>query len=137
MPTIAPDTLEKFAAALLQAGGATPEEAEVTAAGLVSANLCGYESHGVMRVPYYVAALEQGEVRSGAQWEILRESDRHLVVDAHWGFGHVAGLQLTTRLIEKAKAGGVGIGTILKCIRRRHVIGHLPAAQIEEASRSG
>jgi uncharacterized oxidoreductase len=113
MPTIAPDSLEQFAAALLQAGGANSEEARITAIGLVDANLCGYDSHGVMRIPYYVAAMQKGEVLSSASWDVLRESDHHIAVDANWGFGHVTALRLTEKLIEKAQAGGVGIGTML------------------------
>ncbi len=115
MPTIPADKLETFAAALLTAGGATAEEARLTAAGLVSANLCGYDSHGVMRLPYYIGAIHDGEVRSEAPWEVLRESPAHIAVDAHWGFGHVVAQRLTERLIDKAAAGGVGVGTMLHC----------------------
>jgi len=115
MPTLSADQLETFAAALLEAGGATQQEAMVTAAGLVSANLCGYDSHGVMRVPFYVAALDSGEVRSEAPWEVLRESDTHIVVDAHWGFGHLAAERLMEKLMAKAQANACGIGTIKQC----------------------
>lgn len=114
MPNISPAQLEQFAAALLAAGGATEQEAAVTAAGLVSANLCGYDSHGVMRVPFYVAALESGEVRSQADWQVLRESATHLVVDAHWGFGHVAAQRLAQRLSAKARTSGTGLGTMMQ-----------------------
>lgn len=113
MPTIAPEALEQFAAALLQAGGANAEEARITAIGLVDANLCGYDSHGVMRIPYYVTAVQKGEVLANAPWDVLRESDHHIAVDANWGFGHVTGLKLTEKLVEKAQVGGVGIGTML------------------------
>ena len=33
---------------------------------VVDANLCGYDSHGVMRIPFYLEALEAGEVVSAA-----------------------------------------------------------------------
>ena len=115
MPTIQANQLEQFARDLLSAGGATDEEAALTAAGLVSANLCGYDSHGVMRIPYYVGALAAGEVCSQAEWNVLRESATHLVVDANWGFGHVAAQRLVGRLVEIAKTSGTGIGTMLQC----------------------
>ena len=114
MPNISADKLETFATSLLKAGGATDEEAKATAAGLVSANLSGYDSHGVMRIPYYVGALDSGEVRSQAEWRVVRESPTHIVVDANWGFGHVAAQRLVERLIDKAKTSGTGIGTMMQ-----------------------
>ena len=42
MPTFSPDKLERFATALLAAGGATADEATVVGKSLVRANLCGY-----------------------------------------------------------------------------------------------
>ena len=115
MPTISAQQLEQFATSLLTAAGATDQEAAVTAAGLVSANLCGYDSHGVMRVPYYVGALQNGEVCSQSEWTVLRESPSHLVVDANWGFGHVAAQRLTSNIVAKAKSAGTGIGTMMQC----------------------
>ena len=35
-------------------------EAEICACSLVGANLRGYDSHGVMRIPFYVAAIRDG-----------------------------------------------------------------------------
>ena len=115
MPNINVTQLEQFAANLLIAGGATDEEANLTATGLVAANLCGYDSHGVMRIPYYVGALKDGEVCSQAEWKILRESESHIVVDANWGFGHVAAEHLVNKLVEKARTHGTGIGTMMQC----------------------
>ena len=115
MPSLQAEQLEEFACSLLEAGGATDEEAKLTAAGLVSANLAGYDSHGVMRIPFYVSALADGDVRSQAEFEVVRESDTHVVVNANWGFGHVAAQRLVERLTEKAKTFGTGIGTMMQC----------------------
>lgn len=38
-----------------------------------------------------------------------------MTVDAHWGFGQVQAGRLLDRLIEKAAAGGIGIGTMIRC----------------------
>src|ERR1044071_2298383 len=43
MPTLKPNSLEAFAAQLLQAGGTSAEEARLVAASLVDANLKGYD----------------------------------------------------------------------------------------------
>src|SRR5438128_1341935 len=73
MPTLNPSTLESFGTQLLRAGGISSDEAALVAASLVDANLKGYDSHGVMRVPYYVQAIRDGEVAPGADLTILDE----------------------------------------------------------------
>src|SRR5216117_2842042 len=113
MPTLKPSQLETFAARLLQAGGASVEEARVVAASLVDANLKGYDSHGVMRVPYYVQAIMDGEVLPGAELTILDEGPSRIVADGNWGLGQVQAMRLIDLLAVKARAVGLGLGTML------------------------
>ena len=112
MPTISPQALHAFARAILSSGGATDAEAELVAASLIGANLRGHDSHGVMRIPYYVDMLHQGEIVSGAEFEVINESPSLLAADAHWGFGQVQAHRLLERLIEKTAETGVAIGTL-------------------------
>jgi LDH2 family malate/lactate/ureidoglycolate dehydrogenase len=113
MPTLKPNSLEAFAAQLLQAGGTSAEEARLVAASLVDANLKGYDSHGVMRVPYYVQAIQDGEVVPGAELAILEEGPARVVADGNWGLGQVQAMRLIERLIAKARSGGLGLGTMM------------------------
>jgi uncharacterized oxidoreductase len=115
MPTIRPLELTAFAHALLKAGGASEEEASITAPSLVDANLKGYDSHGVMRLPYYVQAIKEGEVASGAELTILDEGPSRIVADANWGFGQVQAARLIKQLAAKAHAEGQAIGTMTHC----------------------
>jgi uncharacterized oxidoreductase len=115
MPILKPEVLERFAAQLLAAGGALPEEAQIVAASLVDANQKGYDSHGVMRVPYYVQALRDGEMVSGAALEVLDEGPSRLVTDAHWGLGQVQARKLIGRLQEKVRESGLALGTARHC----------------------
>ncbi|MBC8443183.1 Ldh family oxidoreductase, partial [PVC group bacterium] len=114
MPTFTAEELTEFAGRLLAAGGLGAEEAAMVAESLVGANLRGYDSHGVMRLPFYLGRLDSGEVTPAADFEVLRETASLLSVDAHWGFGQTQARRLTERLIEKAKTSGVGVGT-MKC----------------------
>ncbi|MFT5527699.1 MAG: putative oxidoreductase [Pirellulaceae bacterium] len=114
VPNITQPLLEEFAINLLAAGGATQEEAEIVGRSLVSANLRGYESHGVMRIPFYLRTLKSGDIVSGAELEILNQSDTRVVADAHWGFGRVQAGRMMEMLIERAKTNGIGVGSILK-----------------------
>jgi uncharacterized oxidoreductase len=112
MPTLKPAALESFAAQLLQAGGCSAADAKLVAASLVDANLKGYDSHGVMRVPYYVQAIKDGEVAPGAELSILDEGPSRVVADGNWGLGQVQAMRLIERLIAKARSGGLGLGTM-------------------------
>ncbi|MBN2475212.1 MAG: Ldh family oxidoreductase [Pirellulales bacterium] len=115
MPTFSTEALTDFAAHLLASAGLGPEEVTTLARSLVGANLRGYDSHGVMRIPQYLEQIAQGEITPGAPLEVLRETSSLLTADGHWGFGQVQAGRLLERLIEKAEAGGVGVGTMIRC----------------------
>jgi uncharacterized oxidoreductase len=112
MPTVSPSQLESFACQLLEAGGASTDEAQIVAASLVDANLKGYDSHGVMRIPYYVQAIKEGEVVPGEQLTVLDEGPSRVVADANWGFGQVQAVRLLRMLAARAHDGGLAIGTM-------------------------
>ncbi len=114
VPTYSADVLNTFAVDLLAAGGVGPEEAAVVAAGLVGANSLGYSSHGIMRIPQYLGQVERGEIVPEAEFQVLRETPTLMTVDGHWGFGQVQAGRLLQRLIEKADAGGVAVGTMIR-----------------------
>ena len=113
MPTFPPTTLESFACDLLRAGGTSADEAKIVAASLVEANLKGYDSHGVMRVPYYVQAIKDGEVVPGTELAILDEGPSRVVADGNWGLGQVQAMRLLKLLAAKAHESGLGLGTML------------------------
>ncbi|MEX2174719.1 MAG: Ldh family oxidoreductase [Pirellulaceae bacterium] len=112
MPTLQPARLESFATALLQAGGTSAEEARIVGRSLVDSNLRGYDSHGVMRIPYYVQAIQEREVVVGGELTILDEGPSRVVADANWGLGQVQAVRLLKLLAEKAHTAGQAIGTM-------------------------
>ncbi len=113
MPTIPAAQLTNFATALLTAGGLGADEALLVAHSLVEANLRGHDSHGVMRVPYYLDQVAKKELAPGAVFEVVKEAPSYLMADGHWGFGQRLARQLTESLIEKARTEGVCIGTLI------------------------
>jgi uncharacterized oxidoreductase len=113
MPVISAAALTELSKNMLQAGGVGAEEADAVAKSLVEANLCGHDSHGVMRIPYYLDCVTKKEVVPGAKLEIKRESDSLVVADGNWGFGQTHARKLMDLLIAKAKKTGVGIGTLI------------------------
>ncbi len=51
MPTFSAATLTALSQSLFEAAGVPAADAAVVARSLVDANLCGHDSHGVMRAP--------------------------------------------------------------------------------------
>ncbi len=115
MPTILPAPLETFATQLFTAAGMPEVSAAVVAHSLVDSNLCGHDSHGIMRAPQYVGFLEDGKYIADAPFTILNETPAILAADGGWGLGQVQAHRLLQRLIPKAKALGVAAGTIRNC----------------------
>lgn len=105
--------LTEFATAILHAGGVGADESRLVAESLVGANLRGHDSHGVMRVPYYLKQVAAAECRPGAEFTVLNETPSLLSADGNWGFGQTQAQQLTKRLIDKALSAGVGLGTLV------------------------
>lgn len=114
MPTIEPQSLTTFATQLLAAGGLNPSDATLVAQSLVGANLRGHDSHGVMRIPFYLAGVEKGEVNVGVELTLLNESPTHLAADGGWGFGQIQAQRLTQMAIEKAQQSGMCVATLIR-----------------------
>jgi hydroxycarboxylate dehydrogenase B len=104
--------LTGFAESLFIAAGLDRHEACIVAESLVGANLRGYDSHGVMRIPFYVAAIKEGRVRPGQPLIVERETPAALVCNGNWGLGQVLSRALIERLIAKALVTGVACGTL-------------------------
>ncbi len=112
MPAIRAAELEEFGRALFSAAGIGAEDARVVAASLVGANLRGHDSHGVMRIPFYVAAANEGRLHPGAELKVTNETPAVVVCDAGWGLGQVQARRLLGRLVAKAKTLGVACGAM-------------------------
>ena len=121
MPVLKDAELSQFAAALFRAAGVTDVEANLVAASLVEANLRGHDSHGVMRIPFYIAKVQDGSLNPAAQLVVEKESPSSLVCDGGWGLGQVLSQDLMRRLIAKCQTSAIACGTL----RRACHIGRL------------
>lgn len=104
--------LTGFAEALFKAAGVDDRESAIVARSLIGANLRGYDSHGVMRIPFYVAAIHDGRVKPGQPLQIEHETPAVLVCDGRSGLGQVLSRDLMERLIAKAAVIGIAAGTL-------------------------
>ncbi|MEM0481891.1 MAG: Ldh family oxidoreductase [Nitrososphaerota archaeon] len=102
---------------LLRVGVPRPD-AELVADHLVLANLRGVDSHGVVRLPYYVEGLEKGYVRTRGDMRVLREGPSWILLDCGMCLGIVGAAKASEIASEKsfnsgvAMAGAVGLGHV-------------------------
>ena len=115
MPTFAAADLLAFARSLFEASGVPADDAATVATGLIGANLCGHDSHGIIRVMQYLDALADGRLSAGVELLVVNESPAVLVADGQWGLGQVQAHRLLKLLFPRARAAGVAAGTLKHC----------------------
>jgi hydroxycarboxylate dehydrogenase B len=115
VPTTSAPVLLDFAHRLFVAAGVPDDEAETVARSLVDANLCGHDSHGLIRVLQYIGFLRNGSLFAGVPMTTVRETPAMLAADGNWGLGQVQAYRLLDRLQEKAKTVGIASGTLKRC----------------------
>jgi uncharacterized oxidoreductase len=107
--TIAVDALHRFVADIFAAAGCDGAEAERCSRFLISANLTGHDSHGVIRVPRYVDNLRGGTVFAGRAITVVTDTPTHAVVDGNRGLGQTIAPQAVDLGIAKARASGMAV----------------------------
>jgi uncharacterized oxidoreductase len=115
MPRLPATELNEFIVSMFRAAGASIDEARTVGGHLVEASLAGDESHGLRRVPQYIAAMQAGKVKLGAHAQILSETKTMAVVDGCGGFGQVVCREAISIAIEKALESGVAAVTVHNC----------------------
>lgn len=103
------DRLKDLVASMFARAGCGHEEAARVAHYLVEANLVGHDSHGVIRVPFYIGWLQEGKVLANQTIEIVLESEVLAIVDGQYGFGQTIGEQAVNLGIYKARKHGVSV----------------------------
>ena len=106
------ETLRDFVADLYRANGLPAGDAQLVAETLVTADLWGHSSHGVMRAPWYIDRLRSGVMRSVTQPRRLVDAGAISVLDAEDGVGQVVAVQAMQDAVRRAKAHGVGVVSV-------------------------
>ncbi|MDR2198689.1 MAG: Ldh family oxidoreductase [Deltaproteobacteria bacterium] len=101
------DLLELASAILAKGYGYSASEAGITATLLVEADARGIPSHGVSRLAFYRANLDQGHARPGTEPVIAHETPVSVVVDGKGGVGCYVADFAVRKAVEKARASGV------------------------------
>ncbi|MBT5019926.1 MAG: Ldh family oxidoreductase, partial [Planctomicrobium sp.] len=83
MPTLKQSQLFELANRILVGAGIPAEDAKIVAQELSDANIVGHDSHGVMRLMQYVEFVQDGYVKPGGNFEVVKEGGAFAIVDGH------------------------------------------------------
>jgi LDH2 family malate/lactate/ureidoglycolate dehydrogenase len=100
--------LEAFTREVFGRVGMPSEDAAIEAEVLVWANLRGVDSHGVLRIPWYVELADRGDMNPRPKIQVEKETPATLLIEADRAFGPVVTVLAMRRAIAKARQAGLG-----------------------------
>jgi uncharacterized oxidoreductase len=110
--TIKAKALEAFVADIFAAAGCSRDEGDRIGRYLVSANLSGHDSHGVVRVPRYASQKKNGTVVADVKVEVVVDTPVIAVIDGKYGFGQTVTPQAVRIGIDKCRKNGLSAVTL-------------------------
>lgn len=114
-----PQRLAAAGRSLLLALGVPAADATLVADSLVLADLWGHQSHGMLRLPWYVRRLQSGAMKTRTAPVFVTDAGAVGVLEGHDGIGQVLAARATQEAI--ARAGRHGIGAV--AVRRSNHFG--------------
>ena len=115
MPTFTWESLESLGRDIFRGIGVPAGGAAWMATLLVRANLRGHDSHGVIRIPQYVACWKKGDADPNAEPAIVQEGPATALVDGKRGFGQIVAKRGMEIAMDKAAAIGVAAVGVHNC----------------------
>lgn len=107
MVTVPVEPLLDLSTRILQAHGVPEPDARVVSDSLVTADLWNHQSHGLLRLPWYVDRLRTGVMTAVTQAETVVDLGAVAVLDGHDGIGQVLTTQAAREAVRRAKAHGI------------------------------
>jgi uncharacterized oxidoreductase len=114
MPILKDSYLRRIAALIFEGCGMPSEDSRIVADHLVSANLAGHDSHGVIQVTSYIDRVRNGHLEPRTSIQVVTESPSTGVIDGNWGFGYIVSSRAVEMAVEKAGNSNVAALTILR-----------------------
>ena len=106
------DEVKPLAADALKNAGCNDENADAVAECIFQAERHGAHSHGLFRMPGYLASLNSGKVNGNADPKLSTPKPSVLAVDGDAGYAPIAHHRLAKPLAELAKSQGVAIAAL-------------------------
>lgn len=101
--------LSDFVIDVLSAVGVPQADAAIVADCLLTANLSGIDSHGVVRLAHYLRRLENGTIKARPQLTFTQTAPAMGILDGGDGLGHVVAYHATTHAMALAAEAGTGL----------------------------
>ncbi|GAA4223963.1 Ldh family oxidoreductase [Actinomadura meridiana] len=106
---ISADDLRDAATRIFTACGVPRDDALLVADSLVQADLWGHQSHGVLRVGWYVDRIRSGVMTGETKAEIVSGRGAVATLDGHDGVGQIVTARAAHEAIDRATEHGVGV----------------------------
>jgi len=100
------------ATAILVAAGVPEKNAALTARAIVTSDVWGNPSHGLMRLPFYLQRITMGGVNAGANLNIISERGAITSIDGEDGLGHWQVWEAAQLGVSKAKEFGISLVSV-------------------------
>lgn len=107
-----PDVLVRDVQAVFASAGLADPDAHLVADSLVTAEVWGHPSHGLLRVRWYLDRIAAGVIRVDAVPEVLVDGGAIAVVDGHDGIGQLVTDWAMREAVERSRRHGVGIVSV-------------------------
>ncbi|KAH0537293.1 hypothetical protein FGG08_005883 [Glutinoglossum americanum] len=107
-----PDSALIFVESILGAYGVPTENAAVIAKCLIEADLRGVDTHGINRIPSYLARIREGVLDPKASPELFQITPVVAQIDGHNSFGFLSAYVGMARAIEMAREFGIGMVSV-------------------------
>lgn len=101
--------LKQFIRSIFVKLGVSEKHANIIADSLIFASLRGIDSHGIIRLPYYIERLKQKGTKSNPKIKIISDYRGTALVDGDNGMGQVIGIFASKLAIKKAIKFGIGV----------------------------
>ena len=109
------DEIYQLAFDILLSAGADEHNATILASVLVNAERDGSHSHGLFRLPAYVAGLKSKKINGSARAEVTQVTSSFIRVDGNQGLAPTAHDAAIPALAKAAQKTGVAIAAIHRC----------------------
>ena len=101
-----------FVEGVLKGNGVSADDASIVAKCLVAADLRGVDTHGINRIPSYMARIRQGALEPAVTPEVNKVTPVVAQVDGRNGFGFVAARTGMALAVEMAQTFGIGMVSV-------------------------
>ena len=115
MPRFRAQDLKRLGCDLFTAVGVPTAEADLVSGHMVDSGLLGHDSHSVLRFPQYTDMVRKGQVKPGAELEILHDRGGVVQVSGGWNYGPVTATRAAELAIDRARSHAIVAVTVKDC----------------------